>query len=277
MSDDFGTAGARRGERAREIEALRQNYRRHRDTIAALMAEAPSAALAEEYRRVITGIDASLAKLDEIDGRTVTPEAPLRLKTDAGARPLVTTPMDDEVTPMDLPAAPPPSNLRIALIVLVALAVLGAIGWMIWRASRDREPQPTIVEQPAVTESTTTATRATDTMTEPAPPAAAADDALVLKPRTHDYGVIRKGTRATRQFEITNRTDEPVTIQIARSLCHCLYYEHAPVVPPKGKESITVTIDGARAKAGELRETLKVTSKKDPTVSTSFEVTATVR
>jgi hypothetical protein len=88
---------------------------------------------------------------------------------------------------------------------------------------------------------------------------------------------VRKGTRATRQYEIANTTDEPISIALARSACRCLYYEHAPVVPPKAKESITVTIDGARAQVGTLRESIRVSSKADPAVGTSLDVIATVR
>jgi hypothetical protein len=38
-----------------------------------------------------------------------------------------------------------------------------------------------------------------------------------------------------------------------------------------------VTVDGAKAKLGALHETIVVSSKKDPSVSTSFEVNATIR
>jgi hypothetical protein len=48
-------------------------------------------------------------------------------------------------------------------------------------------------------------------------------------------------------------------------------------VPPKAKDSITVTVDGGKAKAGTLRETIKVTSKADAATGTSFDVIATVR
>ena len=48
-------------------------------------------------------------------------------------------------------------------------------------------------------------------------------------------------------------------------------------MPPKGKETITVTVDGARAKAGALRENVKVTAKKDPSIAASFDVTANIQ
>jgi hypothetical protein len=68
-----------------------------------------------------------------------------------------------------------------------------------------------------------------------------------------------------------------MTVVVSRSACRCLYYEHAPVVPPKARESLTVTIDGGKAKAGTVRETIQVSAKSDPTVNTSFEIVATVR
>jgi hypothetical protein len=100
---------------------------------------------------------------------------------------------------------------------------------------------------------------------------------LALSPDALDYGILRKGTRAVRQFEVTNGSDQPLTIQVARSACRCLFYAHAPVIPPKAKETVTVTVDGGRAKAGELRETIKVSAKSDPTIAATFDVNATVR
>src|SRR6266542_715914 len=57
MSDDFGTVNVRRGDRAREIEVLRQHYRGHRDALSRLVADAPTEQLAGEYQRLITNID----------------------------------------------------------------------------------------------------------------------------------------------------------------------------------------------------------------------------
>ena len=100
--------------------------------------------------------------------------------------------------------------------------------------------------------------------------------ALKIDPPTHDYGTIRKGTRAVRQFQLTNNTDQPLSLDVARSACRCLYYEYR-AVPAHGKETITVTIDGAKAKRGSLHETVAVSSRKDPLVSGNLDVTATIR
>jgi hypothetical protein len=283
-SDDFGTINVRRGERAREIEVMRQHYRQHREALARMIADAPTEHLAAEYQRLIAGIDQSLGKLNELERAPATPPPPppspaappSRLKTEPGMRPLVTTPIAEEVEPRmqldDLPMGEAEPRSRVPLILAAAVVALALIGWLIWRASSDRgDAAPTIVTENGTSAPLSTAP---DTVTEPAPAAASE---LVATPPSRDYGVIRKGTRAIRQFEIANNSDDPVTLNVARSACRCLYYKHAPVIPPKAKETLTVTIDGAKAKAGDFRETLKLSAKSDPTVATTVEVTATIQ
>jgi len=46
---------------------------------------------------------------------------------------------------------------------------------------------------------------------------------------------------------------------------------------PGAKETITVTVDGAKAKVGTIDEQLAVTSKKDPSVSATIGVRAVVK
>lgn len=276
MSDEFGTVNVRRGERTREIEMLRQHYRDHRETLARMVGEAPTEHLAAEYHRLIADIDASVAKLDELEGPAK--QAP---RTAAGDRPLVTTPASPpppggdpySETVMDRPAAAPGS--RIALIVLAAIVLLGLVGWLIWRASSDRRKvAPTITEQPT---STVPVTETTPTSTAPVAPAPAANAGLQINPAMADYGVIRKGTRAVRTFEIRNMTANPIAIQVARSACRCLFYEYKEKVPANGKETITVAVDGAKAKSGNLNETIQVSVKKDPSMTASFGVQAVIR
>ena len=50
----------------------------------------------------------------------------------------------------------------------------------------------------------------------PAPKPLPVAPALTIDPRAHDYGTIRKGTRAVRQFEVMNHGDQPVTIDVER-------------------------------------------------------------
>src|SRR5687767_2516201 len=125
MSDEFGTVNLSRGERAREIEVLRTHYRRHREMVNKLIADAPTEHLATEYGRLLQEIDASLAKLEELEGRgsapIPVPPAPGRSRTDAGMRPLVTTtpaPEENyEYTQSD-------SDSRSRLVLIIAAAVL---------------------------------------------------------------------------------------------------------------------------------------------------------
>lgn len=283
MSDDFGTVNVNRGQRAREIEVMRAHYRRHREALRSMSADAPTETLASAYQRLIQDIDTALTKLDDLEGRDPgalpaappppPPDAPLRLKTDSD-RPAHTMYEDDE--PTHTGYVPPYEDGRgrgkwLPLMLAVTLLVLAVLGWLVWRGRADRPADNAILEQPTGANDTAAVTEV------PATNTVAPTSELSTTPGVQNYGTIRKGTRATRQFEINNHTDAPLTVSVSRSACRCLFYEYVELVPPKGKESVTVTIDGARAKAGELRETIKVTSKRDPGISTTFEVQAEVR
>jgi len=279
MPDDFGTVSMRRGDRAREIEILRQHYGKHREALARLIADAPTEHLATGYQGLIAEIDTALRKLDEMEGRAPTspgtfvdtnpsfktPTAPGT--TAPGTRPLMRTqeaPSSSSPYEPTVGAAP---QSRLMLIVVAGVVVLALLMWLIWRASSDRKrPTPIVEQRPAVTSAAPAVT-----------PAPAPAPSLKIVPALADYGTIRKGTRAVRQFEITNTSDHPVQIQVARSACRCLFYDYNGKLAPNGKETITVTVDGARAKIGSLQEQLDVTAKKDPSVRASFGVQATIR
>jgi hypothetical protein len=285
MSDDFGTVNVRRGDRTREIEVLRQHYRGHREALSRLIGDAPTEQLAAEYQRLIASIDESMRKLDELEGRPATqpgtrpPAPPAASMTSPGMRPLSPTappPTEPVTEPQRYVEEPPPANSggRTLLIVAVGVLVLGAIAYLIWHASRDRRPVPTttgtVVEQPV-----------TPATADTAPPATAAPVAvaspLKITPAVADYGVVRKGTRAVRQFEAVNGSAAPLDIQVARSACRCLFYAFHSPIPAHGKETITVTVDGAKAKVGTIDEQLAVTSKKDPSVSGTIGIRAVVK
>lgn len=282
MSDDFQTVNAKRGDRARELDALRARYRSHRETLMGLVADAPTELIAADYRRVIADIDVALARLNELGGAVAPPPVappphPARRGTEPGMRPLVAPPAssvhDDET--INYTSAGSDSRSRLLLIGAAALVALGAIGGLIWWASDRRgDDAPAVVEQPAGTDSATTVV---EEAPETATRGAAAGRALAITPDSVDYGIVRKGTRITRQYEIVNNSDEPISPQVARSTCRCLYYEYAPVIPPKAKETLTVTIDGAKAKPGPLLESIRVSAKSDPSIVATFDVTATVR
>ena len=286
MSDDFGTVSVKRGDRAREIEVLRQHYRTHRETLVRMVPDAPTEQLAAEYQRLVASIDASLRKLDELEGKgtasgTVAVPNPSynetqRMGTAPGNRPLVSSePVTDHgIANYDVPVDRPSNDgSRMLLMMLIAVAVLGVIGWLIWRASSDKKTTtPQVIEQPPSTTSPDTTTTAAVT---PAPVAAS----IHIAPEVADYGTIRKGTRAVRQFEITNMSSTPLTITVARSACRCLYYEYDTKVKlaPKAKEALTVTVDGARAKAGALNESIAVSSKDDPNATGTIGVRAVIK
>jgi hypothetical protein len=257
MSKEFGTVNVRRGDRAREIEILRQQYARHRESLASLAADAPTEHLAAEYHRLIREIDTAIGKLGELEGRVPSDTQP-------GTRPLLTPP--GMITPdVSEPVEPGSSIPRVALIIAAGVIVLVLIGWLMWRASGERPATPVVRERVETGPIT------------PAPKPVPVAVVLTMQPHVHDYGTIRKGTRAVRQFEVMNNGDEPVVVEVARSACRCLYYANANPVAPHKKETITVTVDGAKAKLGTLHETIVVSSKKDPSVSTSFDVNATIK
>src|SRR6266576_828493 len=150
MSDDFGTLSVKRGDRAREIEILRRHYREHREALARMIQEAPSEQLAAEYQRLVRSIDASLSKLDDL-GRVEDPSEVTQTDVERpepglkpGMKPLSATPAAGiyDTTPG---GATPQS--RVALIVIAGLVVLGLIGGLIWRASRDRAAQPPVTTE----------------------------------------------------------------------------------------------------------------------------------
>jgi hypothetical protein len=286
MPDEFGTMNIRRGGGTRDLEVLRKHYQQHRETLRQLAAEAPSEFLAAEYQRLIRDIDLSLRKVDELEGRgsaaavsaataaaatgaAVSAGDQPTMKLNAGSRPLAPPPVHYGER---LTAAPAPSpSTRVALILAVGLVVLGLVGWLIWRASTSRDDEVPAAETQSVTN--------TEPIVEPGTiePIALASDALKIAQPDVKFGTVRKGTRVVRQIEITNSSDQVIAISLDRSNCRCLFYEHADEIAPKAKESITVSLDGTRAKVGELRETIGVTAKNDPTVKTSFNVTANIR
>ncbi|MEO8380476.1 MAG: DUF1573 domain-containing protein [Acidobacteriota bacterium] len=257
MSDDFGTVNLKRGDRVREIEVLRH----HRESLVKMLADVDQQLreleLTAPHPPESPSTHPALRGYDEPEG--------------AASRPIVNTTQDYDDTGVN-----PGGGMRIVLILGAAVLALALIGWLIWRASSRQAPATTtaVVEESTADGATSTAP---GTVVESDTVAPAGASGLTIRPASQDYGLVRKGTRTTRQYEITNNTDEPISIVLSRSACRCLYYEHAPVIPPKAKESVTVTVDGAKAKAGTLRENIKVTAKSNTAVETSFDVIATVR
>ena len=280
MSEDFGTVNVRPSARSREIEMIRQHYRAHRDTLGRLAAEAPTEHLAAEYNRLMADIDTSLRKLDELEGRAPATPAAAPPPSSPGSRPLVMTPGEPApaVDRYDTsPGAGTSSSSRVILIVLIGLVVLGALTWLIWRASSQRPPSAQRTTTQPVAPSTAPAE--TGTVTPAVTPAPAAAASIRVTPALQDYGIIRRGTRAVRQFELTNNGTIPITIEVARSACRCLYYEYnaKKKIQPNAHETITVTVDAARAKSPAIDEQLAVTAKEDRTATAAIGVRATIK
>jgi hypothetical protein len=268
MSDDFGTVNVRPSARSREIEAIRQHYRAHRDTLARLAGEAPSEQLAAEYHRLIASIDASLVKLAELAG--VPPSLAAAPLPTAASRPLVMTPGEPA------PSVSSSSSSRIFLIIFIGLLVLVAIAWLIWRASSERPPSAQRTTTQPVATSTTPVE--TGTIARAVTPAPAASASLRVTPAVQDYGIIRRGTRAVREFELINTGSIPISIAVSRSACRCLFYAYnGKKIAPNAHETITVTVDGARAKSQVVDEQLAVTAKEDPSAAARIGIRATIK
>jgi hypothetical protein len=278
MPEEFGTVNLKQGTQQREIELLRRHYRSHKEALSKMIGDAPSEHLAGEYSKLVAEIDMAVRKLDELEGKT-TPAPSLSdtnpsIKVNPGNRPLVRTPESSMPPPPAAMAYEPPTpraaQNRVVIIVLAGLIVLGIIGWLIWRASSDRKAAAPVVEQQPV--------NATTPVPPPAvTPAPRPVESLKVTPASADYGTIRKGTRAVRQFQVTNTGDAAVEIAVTRSACRCLFYDYNGKLPAKGQETITVTVDGARAKVGTLVEQVDVHAKKDPAVRAAFTVQATIQ
>jgi Protein of unknown function (DUF1573) len=276
MPEEFGTVNLKQGAQTREIELLRRHYRAHRDALSRMIGDAPTEHLAAEYQRLIADIDTAVRKLDELEGKAPAPAAamtdtnPMLKTTGAGTRPLVRSDEPPMAPTSYIPPAATGAQSRVIMIVIAGIVVLVIIGWLIWRASSERKSNATVVEQQPVT-------TAPPPAVTPAPTPAPVAPVLKVAPAVADYGTIRKGTRAVRQFQVTNLSNAPIEITVARSACRCLYYDYNSKLPPKGQETITVTVDGARAKAGPLQEQIQIRGKNNPTINGAMTVQAAIR
>ena len=109
------------------------------------------------------------------------------------------------------------------------------------------------------------------------PPVPEAEPDLAIAPETQDYGSIRRGARAARQFEIQNQTDATLPIEVRRSACRCLWFEYADTIPARGTTTLTVTVDASKVPPGRLNETIEVATRSEPPVTATFVVTADIK
>lgn len=276
MPEDWNTNNLSR-EKAigREIEQLRTRYLQHMATLEKLITEAPTDHLAGEYERVRQEVELSLHKLNELEtgvpgARPVVSKAPVPVST-AGTSGKPKRHEDDpfyQTNPSVLVQRDSP--LRALAIVLIGFLVVALSGYFFWRYLQGR---PAGRSDPAAATVSSTSPEETATLREIAPEPAAG---FTIAPPSQDFGRIRRGTRATRQFELTNNTDAEIPLNVSRSNCKCLWFEFV-ALPPGGSSTLTVTIDATRAPKGTLRETVTVWSKTDQKVSENLEVTAVIQ
>lgn len=260
----------------REIEHLRTRYMQHMATLEKLILEAPTDHLAGEYERVRQEVELSLHKLNELE--TGTPSArPVASRAPLPAATAVTgskskRPEDDpfyQTNPSVLVQRDSPA--RALAIVLIGFLVVALSAYFFWRYVQGRRAA---TSDPAETTVSSTSPEETATLREIAPEQATTG--FTISPPSQDYGRIRRGTRATRQFDLTNNTDAEIPLAVSRSNCKCLWFEFV-ALPPGGSTTLTVTIDAARAPKGTLRETVTVSSKTNPKLSENLEVTAVIQ
>lgn len=289
MSDDFGTVNIGKQQMARELEMLRQRYMGHREALVRLEADAPSEELAASYRALQQEIDAAVAKLTELSRRDVpkrtqpataplpaaataaaAADATVRTSTatgGAGDRPL-------HHATSTRPTASAPSHhadhntgdkKRLFLIVGAAALMLLILAVLLWRSRGDETP--TIVEEQPATVTTATAAAVEQPVDT---------GAVTVNPESHDFGVVRKGTRAVRQFRIENSSDQPVAIAIDRSACRCLWFDFDSNIPANSSSILAITVDGARANRGRLDETVTIKNKGDADDVATIKLLATI-
>jgi hypothetical protein len=266
-----------RGERAvdREIERLKAVYRQHADALAALASSAPTKALARKYSELIGDINRSILGLDDPGAlaRRSTSERPLPPPEPAvAATPPPASKSPRSVSNIPLRTAPgvyaadavseKSAIGRIALILGLAIILICVLAFFVWRFGGEPRTEP----EPAVE------------VTSPEPSAASAPlPGLRVSPEAQDYGVVYKGTRVAKSFEIANTRDSDLTIEIERSECRCLWFDHPQVVSAGGTVQLTIAVDGDLAPPGLLSEAVVISTKEPPRQATEVQITAQIR
>jgi hypothetical protein len=164
--------------------------------------------------------------------------------------------------PGRVPLEPEPSAFgRIALILGMAIIVISLLAFFVWKfggepRSEDGNPPPA-------------AARAT-AEAPPVPP-------LSARPEAQDFGVVYKGTRAAKTFQVHNNTDGDMTIELERSRCQCLWFDYPKRIPAGESISISIAVDGDRAPSGLVSEAVVIVSTQPPRFATEIQITAEIR
>jgi hypothetical protein len=279
MAEDWSTINVTR-ERAmgREVDLLRRQYAEHREALGKLAANAPTEVLAREYVRLQGEIDQAIARLADLErgssARNAPPPASPPTISDTARSFLPPVQLGNEpAEPLSMPAERGNTG-RILLIAASAAIVLAVLGYLVWKRSAQGPGATTVQEVKTTTNATAISSVAPPV---PAPAVAATPRSLSVTPVSFDYGRIRKGTRAVHKFELVNSTARPIPLAVSRAACRCLWFQYARSIPANGRITLGVTVDGARAKKGSLKETVTVSASKDPQISASFDLTANVQ
>jgi hypothetical protein len=271
-NDDLSTVNFKKDKVAKEFEVLRQRYEEHRRALEKLIVESPTESLAGRYADVLMEIDSAILKLQELERGSAEPAPasrpvpPLpgtagRTPTLPGLSPAANHPLrrGGEENP---PEGTPADRTRTMLIVFSGVALLALLGWLAWNfLSGNDEAAPATATAPAVVEQA------------PAPE----PETLEIDPAELDYGVVRKGTRVAKSFAIRNNGATPLTLDIPRSACRCLWFDFNGPVPANGTLQLGVIVDGARAKSGQLEESMTIGTKENPEAKATFTVDATIQ
>jgi hypothetical protein len=260
--DDWNTVNIKPGKGGviRDIDLLRKRYDDHRATLEQLAADAPTEHLARRYRELIADVDSAVAKLDALDAE---PADPRPAREPAAARSWADAPVYAH-EPISSTPRRRPGGGRALLILLAGTFMIGILALLFWGWLRADDPGEPIV-------------RPETTMTDTAPvPVPEVEPELLVVPERHDYGTIRRGARAARQFEIQNQTDATLAIDVKRSACRCLWFEYADTIPARGTTTLTVTVDASKVTGSRLEETVEVATAGDPAASATFVVAARI-
>lgn len=278
----------------RELETLRQRYQEHRRTIRHLLQTAPDENLAATYEATLGELQRAIEQLDRLDRQTI-PERP-------AVDPHATHPVNqEEEDPAGLTRAVKPERAfeetefstqartwndpvvrddsetadrpevdegRFSIVpwiagILLLAAVVAGIAFF-WPEGSSVPEEEMGQENAEIVE---------DVPEEPPVP----PRILVAEPASHDFGVIRKGTRSVHRFTIRNRTDTVLPLSVSRSACRCLWYDYPAEVAAGASVELSITVDGARAETGTLAETVVVSSEANADATTEIDLTAEIQ
>lgn len=91
-----------------------------------------------------------------------------------------------------------------------------------------------------------------------------------------DWGTVEEGNEIRHTFRLSNRGNELVTIDKARTNCGCGAFDFSREIPPGGEGHLTIVIPGDKVVAGKLRAsiTLRTNARGDDVLVATGRVTA---